>query len=93
MPTRARRNPAVAAARRSSRATVRDRGNRAVPRRREPILTLQYWREGRWYVGELVEAPDVFSQGRTLDELRRNMLDAWELMLKERPHPGLRRPR
>ncbi len=77
----------------ASRAVRRIRRSRATTRRRAPLLTLNYWREGRWYVGELVEAPDVFSQGRTVDELRRNMLDAWELMLKERPHPAARRQR
>lgn len=48
-------------------------------------LTLHYWREGPWYVGEITEAPDVFSQGRTLPELRRNIREARNLMLKERP--------
>lgn len=71
----------------------RARRNRAAPRRREPMLTLEWWREGQWYVGELVEAPDVFSQGRTLQELREHVLEVWDLMLKERPHPAARRRR
>lgn len=48
-------------------------------------LTLRYWREGPLYVGEILEVRDVFSQGRTLAELRRNIREAWELMLEERP--------
>jgi predicted RNase H-like HicB family nuclease len=35
-------------------------------------LTLEYWRDGDWYVGRLVENPGVFSQGATLEELREN---------------------
>ncbi len=40
---------------------------------------------GDWFVGQLREVPDVFSQGRTLKELRENIREVWQLMLKERP--------
>jgi predicted RNase H-like HicB family nuclease len=42
-------------------------------------FTLEYWRDGRWYVGRLLEVPGVFSQGETLDELRENIQDAYDL--------------
>lgn len=49
-------------------------------------LTLEYWRDGDWFVGRLLEAPGVFSQGESLDELRENIRDAYDLMVvQERP--------
>ena len=49
-------------------------------------FTLEYWQEGTWLVGRLLEVPGVFSQGETLDELRENIQDAYELMVtQERP--------
>ena len=43
-------------------------------------FTLEYWRAGKWFVGRLVEAPGVFSQGATLDELDQNIRDAFDLL-------------
>jgi predicted RNase H-like HicB family nuclease len=43
-------------------------------------LTLRYWRDEPWYVGQLVEFPNVFSQGETLEELEEMIRDAYELM-------------
>lgn len=49
-------------------------------------FTLEYWRDDVWFVGRLVEVPAVFSQGETLDELRENIQDAYDLMVtQERP--------
>jgi predicted RNase H-like HicB family nuclease len=50
------------------------------------IARLDYWKDGSWYVGQLRDVPDVFSQGRTLAELRENIRDSYELMLTE-PSP------
>ena len=36
-------------------------------------LTLEYWRDGDWYVGQLREIPSVLSQGSTLKELEENI--------------------
>ncbi len=49
--------------------------------------TLDYWIDDGWFVGRLRENPGVFSQGKTLDELKRNIEDALELMLEEAPLP------
>jgi predicted RNase H-like HicB family nuclease len=46
-------------------------------------FTLQYWRDGKWYVGKLQEVPGVFSQGRTLAELTDNVRDAYREMMAE----------
>lgn len=49
--------------------------------RREFIL--EYWQDGPWYVGRLREVPGVFSQGKTLDELRENIQDAYDLVVRQ----------
>jgi predicted RNase H-like HicB family nuclease len=43
-------------------------------------FTLEYWIDDGWYVGRLKEVPGVFSQGETLEELKANIQDAYELM-------------
>ncbi len=48
-------------------------------------FTLEYWRDGRWWVGQVREVPGVFSQGRTLRELEENVGDAYRLMFRQRP--------
>lgn len=48
-------------------------------------FTLDYWMDDGWYVGRLREAPDVFSQGKTFEELQLNIKDALDLMGKEPP--------
>jgi predicted RNase H-like HicB family nuclease len=49
-------------------------------------FTLEYWQDGIWYVGRLIEVPGVFSQGKTLGELKENIDEAYELMVsQERP--------
>ncbi len=47
------------------------------------FFTLEYWQDDGWFVGRLKEVPGVFSQGRTLDELKENIADAYRLMLAE----------
>jgi len=46
-------------------------------------FTLEYWRDEGWYVGRLKEVRGVFSQAPTLDELKENILDAYNLMIEE----------
>jgi predicted RNase H-like HicB family nuclease len=51
-------------------------------------FTLEYWQDGSWTVGRLVEVPGVFSQGKTLEELRENIQDAYELMVTQERTPA-----
>lgn len=51
-------------------------------------FTLEYWRDGDFYVGRLVEVPGVFSQGETRDELRENIQDAYDLMVTQERKPA-----
>jgi len=48
-------------------------------------FTLEYWEDEGWYVGRLVEIPGIFSQGETLERLKENIQDAYEMMLKSEP--------
>lgn len=54
-------------------------------------FTLEYWIDDDWYVGKLKEAPGIFSQGASLEELEENIRDAYALIMEEEvsiPHPG-----
>ena len=46
-------------------------------------FTLEHWQDGQWHVGRLVEVPEVFSQGATLEELRENIQEAYDLMITQ----------
>ena len=46
-------------------------------------LTLEYWEDDGWFVGQLREIPGVMSQGETLEELEENIQDAYKLVLKD----------
>ena len=46
-------------------------------------FTLDYWVDDGWYVGKLREIPGVFSQGETLEDLKLNIRDAYELIIQE----------
>jgi predicted RNase H-like HicB family nuclease len=47
------------------------------------FFTLEYWKDDGWFVGKLKEIPGVFSQGKTLEELKENIIDAYRMMLEE----------
>lgn len=46
-------------------------------------LTLEHWQDDGWYVGKIKEIPGIFSQGETLDELKANLKEAYQLMMEE----------
>ena len=45
------------------------------------FFTLEYWKDDDWFVGKLKEIPGVFSQGKTIEELKENIIDAYHMML------------
>jgi predicted RNase H-like HicB family nuclease len=49
----------------------------------QTTFTLQYWRDGEWYVGQLKGVPGVFSQGATLEDLEANIRDAYQMMMAD----------
>lgn len=46
-------------------------------------FTMEYWKDGPWFVGRLPHVPGVFSQGASLVELEANIREAYLLMLDE----------
>jgi predicted RNase H-like HicB family nuclease len=44
---------------------------------------MEFWQDGKLFVGRLLEVPGVFSQGETLEELRENIQDAYDLMVTQ----------
>jgi len=40
--------------------------------------------ENGWYVGQIEEMPEVISQGKTIEELNENLLDALRLVIDQR---------
>ncbi len=51
-------------------------------------FTLEYWQDGPWLVGRLLEVPGVFSQGKTLDELGENIREVFDLMVSQDRAPA-----
>lgn len=46
-------------------------------------FTLEYWRDGDWYVGRLRDVPGIFSQGKSLEELEENIREVFKLMAED----------
>ena len=44
-------------------------------------FTLEFWQDEDWYVGRLLEVPGVFSQGETIEELKKNIQDAYQTVI------------
>jgi predicted RNase H-like HicB family nuclease len=43
-------------------------------------MTMVYWKSRKFWLGKLLEHPEIMTQGRTLDELERNIREAYMLM-------------
>jgi predicted RNase H-like HicB family nuclease len=43
-------------------------------------MTLVYWKSKRFWLGKLLEHPEIMTQGRTLEELEQNIREAFLLM-------------
>ena len=49
----------------------------------ETKLKMIYWKGEEFWVGKLLDHPEVMTQGETLEELEDNMRDAYTLMTME----------
>ena len=49
----------------------------------ETRLKMIYWKGEKFWVGKLLEYPDIMTQGKTLKELEENMKEAYRLMTME----------
>ena len=48
----------------------------------ELSIIIQKDPESGWYVGQIEEFPAAISQGKTIDELKNNLVDALKLLLE-----------
>ena len=46
----------------------------------ETKLKMVYWKGKKYWVGRLLEHPEIMTQGETLEELEENMKEAYLLM-------------
>jgi len=43
-------------------------------------MTMLYWKAEKYWLGKLLEHPEIMTQGETLEELEENIKDAYLLM-------------
>ena len=46
-------------------------------------LNMIYWKGDKFWIGKLLEHPEIMTQGETLEELEENMREAYVLMTME----------
>jgi len=46
-------------------------------------LTMIYWKSERFWLGKLLEHPEIMTQGETFEELEENLKDAYKLMVMD----------
>ncbi|MBK1693693.1 HicB family protein [Chromatium weissei] len=44
-------------------------------------LTVIYWQSTQFWLGKLLEYPEIMTQGETLAELEENLIDAYRCMV------------
>lgn len=46
-------------------------------------LRIVYWKSGTFWLGKLVDHPEIMTQGETLEELEENLKDAYRTLVLE----------
>lgn len=46
-------------------------------------IKMVYWKGEKFWLGKILEHPEIMSQGGTLEELEENLKDAYKLMLMD----------
>jgi predicted RNase H-like HicB family nuclease len=46
-------------------------------------LTMIYWKGDRFWLGKLLDHPEIMTQGESLEELEENLKDAYQMMLMD----------
>ena len=46
-------------------------------------MTMIYWKGDKYWLGKLLEHPEIMTQGKTLKELEENIKDAYRLMVMD----------
>ena len=48
-----------------------------------PKIIMIYWKSEKFWLGKILEHPDIMSQGINIEELEENLKDAYKLMLMD----------
>jgi predicted RNase H-like HicB family nuclease len=48
-----------------------------------PKVTMVYWKGERFWLGKILEHPEIMSQGETLEDLEEHLKDAYRLLVLE----------
>ena len=51
---------------------------------------MAYWRSDKFWLGKLLEHPEIMTQGRTVEELEENIKDAYLLVALEGAPEGFK---
>jgi len=51
---------------------------------------MAYWRSDKFWLGKLLEHPEIMTQGRTVEELEENIKDAYLLVALEEVPEGFK---
>ena len=46
----------------------------------KPKMTMLYWKSDKFWLGKLLQHPEIMTQGETFEELEENIKDAYFLM-------------
>ena len=46
-------------------------------------IKIVYWKGENFWLGKILEHPEIMSQGETVEELEENLKDAYKLMLMD----------
>jgi len=49
----------------------------------EHHLKMVYWKGEKFWLGKLLERPEIMTQGETIEELEENLKDAYRMMVLE----------
>ncbi len=49
----------------------------------EKKITMIYWKGDKFWLGKLLEYPEIMTQGESIDELQENLKDAYRLMVMD----------
>ncbi len=46
-------------------------------------MNMIYWKSSKFWLGKLLEHPEIMTQGKTLEELEENIRDAYLMMVMD----------
>ena len=49
-------------------------------------ITMIYWKGEKFWLGKILEHPEIMTQGESIEELEENLKDAFRLMLMDGVH-------